>query len=118
MDAEAIRDLFDPVARISLKRMFGGHGVYLDGVMIAIEADGVIWMKVDQQTLPAFTARGLKPFTYAKNGKPYEMSYRELPDTAFDDRDELGQWVRLAREAAIRAAAKPRAARKTRSGDR
>jgi DNA transformation protein len=105
MDAEAIRELFDPVIRVSLRRMFGGHGVYADGQMFAIEADGLIWMKCDAATQPAFEARGLRPFTYAKNGKPYAMSYRELPDSAFDDAEELRGWVRLAREAAARAAA-------------
>ncbi len=104
MDGEAIRELFEPAGRVTLRRMFGGHGVYADGVMFALEAYGAIWMKADALTAPAFDARGLKPFTYAKNGKPYEMSYRELPASAFDDPDELREWVRLAREAAFRGA--------------
>lgn len=106
MDAEAIRELFEPVARVSVRRMFGGHGVYLDGVTIAIEANGVIWLKADEQTLDRFTARGCKPFVYEKNGKPYAMSYREMPAEAFDDDDALKHWTSLAMEAARRAAAR------------
>lgn len=105
MDADDIRDVFHQVARVSARRMFGGHGVHFEGVMIAIESDGVLWMKCDAETLPAFEARGLKPFFYHKNGKPYAMSYRELPASAFDDPDELRGWVRLALEAARRAQA-------------
>jgi DNA transformation protein and related proteins len=105
MDANAILELFEPAVRVALRRMFGGHGIYADGLMFAIEADGVIWVKADALSAAAFDARGLKPFTYVKNGKPYEMSYRELPASAFDDADELRDWVRLAREAALRSAA-------------
>lgn len=112
MDAEDIRDVFHHVARVSARRMFGGHGIHFEGVMIAIEADGVLWMRCDAETLPAFEARGLRPFVHHKNGKPYAMSYRELPDSAFEDPEELRGWVRLALEAARRAQAAQRPKRR------
>ncbi len=115
MDVEAIREIFAPVARVNPRPMFGGHGIYADGLMIGLEADGTIYLRVDPRTLPAFEARGLKPFVYEKNGKPYAMSYRELPDTAFDDDSELRDWVKLAMEAARRvAAARPAPRRRAR----
>lgn len=84
--------------------MFGGHGIYLDGVMVALKADGQVYLKADAVTAARFDARGLEPFTYQKNGKAYAMSYRRLPDEAHDDVDVLREWVTLAREAALRAA--------------
>lgn len=98
-----IEDLFAPAGRVSLRRMFGGRGIYLDGTMIAIESDGRIWFKVDAATEPAFRAAGSVPFTYAKNGKPYAMSYFLLPEEALDDPDAMFQWANLARESAGRA---------------
>ncbi len=104
MDASDITELFEPVAHVAIRRMFGGHGIYDSGCIVAIESDGIIWMKADAMTLPAFEQHGLKPFTYSKNGKTFSMSYRALPDSAYDDPDELRMWFRLAEEAARRAA--------------
>ena len=104
MDAAGIIELFEPVARVTIRRMFGGHGIYVERSIVAIEAEGTIWIKIDAITLPIFEQHGLKPFTYSKNGKAYTMSYRALPDSAYDEPEELRAWLRLAQEAAKRAA--------------
>ncbi len=104
LDAAGITGLFEPVARVAIRRMFGGHGIYTEGAIVALEADGTIWMKVDAITLPIFEQHGLKPFTYSKNGRTFSMSYRALPGSAYDDPDELRTWLHLAQEAARRAA--------------
>jgi DNA transformation protein len=85
--------------------MFGGHGVYLDGVMVALEAGGQVYLKADAVTAARFDACGLEPFTYEKNGKAYAMSYRRLPDEAHEDAYVLREWVTAARDAARRASA-------------
>ena len=33
---EWLRELLEPVGRVSVRRMFGGHGVYIDGLFVAI----------------------------------------------------------------------------------
>ncbi len=68
MDAEAIRELFAAFGPVSVRRMFGGAGVFADGIIIAIVADGVIYLKADEATVPAFEAEGLAPFTYQAKG--------------------------------------------------
>ena len=103
MDASSILELFEPVAHVTVRRMFGGHGIYADGSIVAIEAEGIIWMKADAITLPIFERHGLKPFTYSKSGKTFSMSYRALPHSAYDDPDELRVWLLLAQEASSRA---------------
>jgi DNA transformation protein len=105
VEAEAIRELFAAVGRVDVRRMFGGHGVYAEGVMVALEAYGEIWLKADAETVPAFVAVGSDPFTYHKDGKASVMSYRRLPAAAYDDAVEFQRWVALALAAAQRAAA-------------
>ena len=50
--------------------MFGGQGIFVDGLMIALIARDVIYLKADAETIPAFEQEGLAPFSYAtKNGE-------------------------------------------------
>ena len=106
MDAEGIREIFEPLGPVQLKRMFGGHGIYRGGVIIAIEADGAIFLKTDAESRPRFEQAGSRPFTYPKAGGEATMtSYWALPETAFDDPDEMRRWGALAEAAAGRFAA-------------
>ena len=106
---------FDTCAR--LRRMFGGHGIFCDGVMFALIADDTLYLKVDDETKPAFLDAGSLPFLYDKAGKTVEMSYVTVPDEASEDVGELREWAHMALAAANRAqAAKPaKKRRKTRS---
>ncbi len=107
MDAEAIRELFGAFGPITVRRMFGGAGIFADGLCIAIVADGVIYLKADAQTVPGFEAEGLQPFSYqAGSGKRAVMSYWRMPDRLYDDPDELVGWARDALAAGRRAAAR------------
>ncbi len=40
MDADSIRDLFQGIGPVQIRRMFGGQGIYRDGMMFALEAGG------------------------------------------------------------------------------
>jgi DNA transformation protein len=103
MDAAAIKDIFAAFAQVSVRKMFGGHGVYADGLCFAIEAFGEIYLKVDAETEPAFEAAGTKRFTYEMSGKPKSMAYRTMPGEAEDDEEALKRWCGLALAAARRA---------------
>lgn len=84
--------------------MFGGAGIYADGLMFALVADEVIYLKVDAQNDPDFEREQLPPFTYlARNNKRAVMSYRRMPDRLYDDPEELVRWARDALSAARRA---------------
>jgi DNA transformation protein and related proteins len=92
--------------------MFGGAGIFADGVMIGLIADGVIYLKADEHSSPAFEAEGLGPFTYGKVGKRVIMSYWRMPERLYDDLDELARWAADALAAARRGAAASRGPRK------
>ena len=57
MDADGLKALFEPFGPVTVKRMFGGHGVYAEGLCFAIEHGGGVFLKVDAESQAAF-ARG------------------------------------------------------------
>jgi DNA transformation protein len=104
MDSEAVIDLFAAFGRVNVRRMFGGFGIYADGIMFALAARGVIYLKADDETAAAFRQEGTGPFTYdTKHGKQVSLSYWRLPDRLYDDSDELAAWARTALAVARRA---------------
>jgi DNA transformation protein len=104
MDAESLKALFEPFGPVTVRRMFGGSGIYAEGLCFAIEADGDVYIKADALSQPSFSVAGCAPFTYAMNGKPRSMSYWRLPEIAHDEADEMRRWAGLGFEAARRVA--------------
>ena len=90
--------------------MFGGAGIFRDGLMFALVSDNEIFLKADAETVERFRAAGSGVFTYSKKGKPATLSYWSVPDEALDDGEALRNWAELAFAAALRAeqAKKPR----------
>lgn len=103
---EFLHELLEPLGLISTRRMFGGHGVYCDGLFIAIVIDGRLYLKVDEQTRSAFVAAGSAPFVYEGQKKPIEMSYWNVPEEALDSPEQMQPWAKLAIAAALRKPAK------------
>jgi DNA transformation protein len=102
--SDDIQELFSVFGVVAVRRMFGGAGIYADGTMFALVADGVIYLKADELSTPAFERENLPPFTYAtKDGKRGVMSYRRMPERLYDDPDELATWARAALAAAQRS---------------
>jgi DNA transformation protein len=115
-----IQELFSVFGVVAVRRMFGGAGIYADGIMFALVADGVIYLKADELSTPAFERENLPPFTYeTKDGKRGVMSYRRMPERLYDDPDELATWARAALTAAQRTgvrAVRKRAGKTVRRG--
>jgi DNA transformation protein len=103
-----IEDLFEPVGRVTARRMFGGRGIYLGDRMIAIEVDGEVWLKGDAEAGGAFRDAGSRRFTYLRKGKVADMGFWSLPEAALDDPEAFRRFALLAVAAAGRAGAKPR----------
>jgi DNA transformation protein and related proteins len=115
-DPEHIRELFAAFGPVTVRRMFGGAGVFAEGMMLALIADGVIYLKADEQTVPAFEREGLRPFTYMRRGaEAAVMSYWRMPERLYDDPEELATWARAALETARRAAVRTRPKAKTKA---
>ncbi len=101
-----VRELLDTLGRITLRPMFGGYGVYCDGLFFAIVIDGRLYLKVDDETRAHFSAAGSAPFVYEGRSAPVEMSYWQAPEAAMDSAEDMRPWGRLAIAAAMRKPAK------------
>jgi DNA transformation protein and related proteins len=114
--AAHVLDLMRGLGPVSAKAMFGGHGIYLDGLMFGLLANERLYIKVDDDVVGAFTARGLGPFTFVFKGKPGHLRYHEVPPECYDEPEHMVQWARLGLQAALRQralqAAKPKRARR------
>ena len=114
MDPEFIRELFAPFAAVTIRRMFGGAGVYADGSMFALVFDGALFLKVDEASIPDFKREGSAPFVYTRAKSPgrvgrASLSYWRLPERLYDDPEELAVWAAKALAIAQRKKVKPRA---------
>jgi DNA transformation protein len=102
-----IEEMFSSLGPVTIKRMFGGKGVYHMGRIVAVVVRGEMLLKGDDLTGPEFEAAGAKRWAYeGKKGKPINMPYWSIPEDAFDDPDIMAHWVRRAYEAALRAPGK------------
>lgn len=97
-------DLLDSYENVTARRMFGGHGVYRDGRMFGLVADGVFYLKTDGQNRKTFQDAGLEPFQYeGKSGAVVVMSYFRCPDAALENPSAMRFWAESAMAAAGRA---------------
>lgn len=98
-------ELVRGVGAAEAKRMFGGHGIYVDGLIVGIVVDDTLYLKSDEQTRAEFTDRGLAPFVFTSARKgTVETSYYTPPEEALESRAEMLPWLRLALAASRRAA--------------
>ena len=96
-------ELLAPLGPVRVKRMFGGHGIYLDGVFIAIVAGETLYLKAHAETAPRFEAAGCAPFRYTAKGRTVSLPYRAAPAEAMDSPALMRPWAMLAMQAALRA---------------
>ena len=87
---------------VRFRKMFGGFGVFLGDTMFALIADDVLYFKVDDQTVADFEDAGSEPFSYARGGKKFKMSYYMAPDGALEDAEAVHPWAERAIGAAMR----------------
>lgn len=103
---EHLHESFERLGPVVIKRMFGGQGIWYQGLMIGLVADEVLYLKTDPESVAAFTSRGLGPFEFMRAGRAMRTSYFQAPAECLEDRDEAGRWARDAWAAALRAAGK------------
>ena len=107
-------DLLSGLGAVSARRMFGGVGLYAQGVMFGLIDDGRIYLKTDAPLEADLRAAGATSWMYAeargpKAGVSQETSYLSLPEPAIDDPDEAAAWARRAfAVAAAKRAAVPK----------
>ena len=76
--------------------MFGGAGLYLDGAIFGLVADGEVYLRARDAFADGLAAQGARPFTYEGRGKATQMAYWSLPEAAWDDPEEAAALARRA----------------------
>jgi DNA transformation protein len=93
------------------RRMFGGAGLYAEGVMFAMIDDSeTIRLKADANLAAELEAEGCAEWVYTypsgpKAGQSIAMGYWSLPDAAMDEPAAAAEWGRRALAVALRAQA-------------
>lgn len=107
MDRDFLVDLFADFGPVTLRRMFSGYGISVDGINFALALRAGLYFRADEETIPQFQVEGSKPFQYQQRSTAKVVtvnSYWELPARLFDDSEELTGWAKAALAAAQRAA--------------
>jgi DNA transformation protein len=111
---EHLAELFARLDGVVFRRMFGGLGIFRDGLMFALVAGDVLYMKVDDTTQGAYAAEGSGPFVYdGMRGKTTAMPYWRIPERLLEEPEEFADWARTAFAVAVRTR-KQKPARKSR----
>lgn len=111
MDDETLREIFAGLGPVTIRKMFGGKGIYHDGLIVGLALRGDVLLKGDAVSAGELEAAGAMRWTYdGKRGNKVNMPYWTIPDSAMDDPDELAGWARKAFEAALRSENKGREA--------
>lgn len=90
------------VAPVTARSMFGGVGVYSDGLFFALLDDDTLYFKTDEASRGDYEARGMEPF------RPYgpgaaAMAYHQVPGELLESAQLLRPWMEQALEVARRA---------------
>lgn len=108
-----LEERLEPLGPVAFKRLFGGEGLSLGGVTFAFIMGETLYLRVDEQSRPAFIDAGMEPFAYnTKTKRVTVRSFYATPEELYDDGDGFCDWARTAL-AAAQTAARAKAAKKT-----
>ena len=103
--AEFVLEQMSGIPGVGLKAMFGGYGIYREGLMFALIADESLYFKADDALVVEFTALGLPPFVFESRGKSVAMKYHLAPESVFEESAQMRHWADKAFLCAVRNAA-------------
>ena len=98
-------ELLSPLGTVRVRRMFGGWGLYVDELFIAIIAFERLYLKVDTASRAAFEQAGCEPFVYDAKGQAVSLGYWTAPAEALDAPAFMEPGARRAMQAALGARA-------------
>jgi len=98
-------ELLSPLGPVRARRMFGGWGIYADGLFVALVAAERLYLKADGQTRAQFAAAGCEAFSYGGADKAVTLGYWTVPPEALESPAPMLPWAQLALQAALRARA-------------
>lgn len=100
---EYLVDELTPLGHAQGRRMFSGHGLYLNGLIVALVIDETLYLKVDGGNRTLFEAAGMEPFAYLNRGRRVALPYWEAPAAVIEEPDQLREWAAASLAVARRA---------------
>lgn len=89
-----MQDLLASHEGITARPMLGCFGIYKDGIIFAIVADGELYFKVRTEQEEVYKTMGSEPFSYTgKTGKKVIMPYWRIPPDIYEDTRALARLV-------------------------
>lgn len=88
-----LQDVLGHIEGVLAKPMFGGYGLYRNGIIFGIIAYQQLYFKVDETSLPDYKRLGSEPFIYEAKGKKIALSYWLVPESVMEDPDHIEGWV-------------------------
>lgn len=96
-----IQDQLSEFKGVETKRMFGGIGLFKEGLMFGMIGGDKFRLKVDETNKADFEEKGMK--SYYSDKKKKGMPYWEVPADVLEDKHELAAWAQRSYEAALRS---------------
>ena len=96
-----VLEQLEPAGRVTPRAMFGGVGLYLDGLFFALIDDDTLYFKADGATRGRYEQAGSKPFCPFPDQPDKAMAYWLVPAEVLEDADELASWAREAMGVAL-----------------
>jgi len=90
--ADFVIDQLSGWGEVSVRRMFGGAGLYCEGRMFGLIADDVAYLKADDSNRADFLQAGSSPFQPFPDKKT-TMPYYDIPADVLESRDDLAEWA-------------------------
>lgn len=96
-----ITDQLSEFGEVEIKRMFGGIGLFHQGLMFGKIGGDIFRLKVDEHNQKDYEEKGMKPFYSEKKKKG--MPYWEVPIDVLENKKELKKWAEKSYQAAVRS---------------
>jgi DNA transformation protein and related proteins len=93
-------ELLSAAGTARARRMFGGHGLYVDERFVAVIVEDGLYLKANAETRARFEAAGCRQWVYHGGRAPVAMPYWSAPEEAMDSPGAMRPWALLAMQAA------------------
>ena len=90
------------IGYVTAKKMFGGVGLYADGIFFALIANDTLYQKVDDTNRQDYESAGMDAFRPYPD-KTRTMQYYEVPVEVLEDEEVLNDWAKKSIEVALQS---------------
>ena len=91
-----VLDQLEELGDVTAKSMFGGVGLYRDGVFFGILARDALFFKTDDRNRPDYVRAGMKSFKPYLDKPGRSATYYAVPLDVMESPTDLAAWARKA----------------------